>query len=321
MADFDNKAFWTVLPFDVVAPYLNNLRVSPLGCVPQRDRRPRLINDLTFYGVNAATARIAPSESMQFGRTLQRLLRHILMADPRHGPVYVIKVDVADGFYRIPLDVLDAPALAVVLPLVDDEPPLVAIPLDLPTEMVADLSNARKDQRPHRLDDVANTVGRTPQVTPPSFNRGGTPPYPLLPFAPLPKPGKSLHAHDLVARPRRRLAYVDDFISLVQGSPGFRQNFRRTLFHAIDQVLAPLDSDAYPQHNEPISVKKLLRGNGNWTTAKVVLGWLLDTVEKTIRLPEHRVKRLVTILNSLQGASGLVCPSGTRCWASSALWL
>jgi hypothetical protein len=31
--------------------------------------------------------------------------------------------------------------------------------------------------------------------------------------------------------------------------------------------------------------KKLLKGDGCWTTRKVVLGWLLDTVRQTIELP------------------------------------
>jgi hypothetical protein len=73
MADFNDKSFWTVLPLEAVQ-HLPNLLLSPLGCVPQRDRRPRLINDLTFYEINKQTIRLAPSEVMQFGKALERVL-------------------------------------------------------------------------------------------------------------------------------------------------------------------------------------------------------------------------------------------------------
>ena len=69
---------------------------------------------------------------MQFGRALERMLRHIRHANPCHGPVYLAKIDISDGFYRIDLDMHTAPNLAVILPREENEPPLVAIPLSLP---------------------------------------------------------------------------------------------------------------------------------------------------------------------------------------------
>ena len=35
---------------------------------------------------------------MQFGHALQRILQHMYDADPRHGPIYMMKVDTANGF-------------------------------------------------------------------------------------------------------------------------------------------------------------------------------------------------------------------------------
>jgi hypothetical protein len=131
MADFAAKGFWTVLPFDLIQ-HLPGLRLSPLGCVPQRNQRPRLIVDLTFYDVNDDTIKIAPPAAMQFGRALDRLLYRVRHANPRFGPVYLSKIDVSDGFYRIWLSAISALKLAVVLPSLPGEPPLVAIPLSLP---------------------------------------------------------------------------------------------------------------------------------------------------------------------------------------------
>ena len=68
---------------------------------------------------------------------------------------------------------------------------------------------------------------------------------------------------------------------------------------AIDQVFRPLDplDDSYC--TEPISVKKLRKGDCSWDTCKTVLGWVIDTVQMTIELPEHRVQRLGEILVSI----------------------
>ena len=70
---------------------------------------------------------------MQYGRTLDCLLREIVFADPDLGPVYLLKADVLDGFYRIGLRPEDAPKLGLIFLNGTDEEPMVAIPLTLPT--------------------------------------------------------------------------------------------------------------------------------------------------------------------------------------------
>jgi hypothetical protein len=70
---FMQKGQWILLPYDLIKD-LPNLRLSPLGVVPQRDCRPRVIIDYTLHGVNKDTIRLAPREAMQFGRALQRIL-------------------------------------------------------------------------------------------------------------------------------------------------------------------------------------------------------------------------------------------------------
>ena len=64
---------WVVLPASV-ARTLPNLRVSPPGVVPQRDRRPRWICDYTWSEVNGDTLLLAAADAMQFGHALDRIL-------------------------------------------------------------------------------------------------------------------------------------------------------------------------------------------------------------------------------------------------------
>ena len=128
--------------------------------------------------MNEHTQPVAPPEAMQFGHVLPRLLHRIRYADRRHGPVYQAKVDLADGFYRINLEVRTAPALAIILPHSPGESMLVAVPLALPmgwvesppsfcsmTETIADVANATY------MAVHLPTVWRRPPALPPQLTR------------------------------------------------------------------------------------------------------------------------------------------------------
>ena len=113
---------------------------------------------------------------MQFGHALQQILKRMYDADPRHGPIYMMKIDIADGFYGVGLAPENVPSLGVCLPPGTDGKTLVEFPLVLPmgwvesppqfcavTETVADLANTalrEKTQRlrtPHQLDQVSES--------------------------------------------------------------------------------------------------------------------------------------------------------------------
>ena len=184
-ADMIAKAYWVVLPAEAVK-YLPGLRISPPGVVPQLGRRPRWIVDYSWSLVNNKTLPLAPTEAMQFGHALDRLLREILLADPKFGPVELMKVDMSDGFYRVGLNIDDIPKLGVVFPTQPGEEQLVALPLVLPmgwknsppvfsavTETIADLANERiktgAEPPCHPLDDEAEaTTAPNPMTVAPT---------------------------------------------------------------------------------------------------------------------------------------------------------
>jgi hypothetical protein len=306
LLDFVQKGFWMVLPYKLLAkhPMLRErLRISPMGVVPQRARRPRIIVDYSFFDLNDETIKLAPREAMQFGKALERCLQAIVDANPDHGPVHMIKVDIADGFYRIWLHVHDIPKLAVSLPALHGKEPLLAIPLVLPmgwtesppyfcaaTETVTDITNKRLANHwpppPHRLEHLAATqpvAEPTPASSPPNqpVTSTSTRPY-------------NSHTRQ---RPLAKVdVFVDDFIGLGQGSPTQLSKIRRTLLHTLDQVLRPLDDLDDPHRKEPASTKKLKQGDAYWATRKLILGWIIDTVTMTLELPIHRQERLQAIL-------------------------
>jgi hypothetical protein len=125
-----------LLPWSL-AQNLPNLRLSPVGSIPQSGRRPRIIYNYTWSGTNRAIATQDNPEAMQFGGALYRLLHAILDADPGHGPVHMAKVDLSNAYMRIWLRLADLPNLAFVVPPHPCDPePLTGFHLLLPMGFV-----------------------------------------------------------------------------------------------------------------------------------------------------------------------------------------
>jgi hypothetical protein len=95
-------------------------------------------------------------------------------SNPRLEPIYLSKVDIADGFYRIWVQAADVPKLGVLLPTIEGQESFIGLPLVLTmgwtesppiltsaTKTITDLANvAIKEgvlQKSHRLELVAET--------------------------------------------------------------------------------------------------------------------------------------------------------------------
>ena len=313
MADMITKGYWVVLPYKLVKD-IPNLRISPMGAVPQRERRPRIIVDYSFSGINQETHRGAPPEAMQFGRALERVLRKVATADTAQGPLYLLKIDLSDGFYRVRLRAQDAPMLGVAFPVAPGEPLLTAIPLVLPmgwtesppyfcttTETIVDLANLYShstwDPPSHPLEVPSATAapwdGHLTITVPPPDLQVDRPPKTMVRMRPptrLQRRAPALRYADV---------YIDDEILVAQGPAHVLNKFRRQAFHINDRVFRPNDGQDDPSiRREPISAKKLDKGDACWSTRKVILGWLIDTLQGTIELPPHRRDRLNVLLQT-----------------------
>jgi hypothetical protein len=216
---------------------------------------------------------------MQFGRALERIVAQVVHSNPKFGPVQFLKIDIADGFYRVWLRLQDVAKLAVAIPALQGEEPLVAIPLALPTgwtqsppaftavtETIADLANARlrhhTPSKPHRLDMLADT-SPPPTEPPPTIDHPRFRPN-LVTAVPPHNPPLSYHQRPLQVVD----VFVDDFIGAAQGSRRRLQHIRRILMRAIDDVFLPVDASDSSERTEPISVKKLQNGDASWSTVK-----------------------------------------------------
>jgi hypothetical protein len=332
MLEFVQKGFWLMLPYRVVKRLFKQLRVSPMGVVPQRERRPRLIADYSYYDVNDDTVKLAPAEAMQFGRALERILYHIRHANPRYGPVRLGKIDLADGFYRVGLNSSSIPKLGIAFPRYDGEEQMIALPLVLPmgwvssppylcaaTETVADVANnmpSHLDAPPHPLEELANSLPEDEKVESPGNNigePGGPKAAPALTGRSSrvePKVGQTPGVSDSAMPPAFRTyhkpvafndIYIDDYVQGIQAPRAKRMQHQRRLLHSIDSVFRPVDDNDDPVRKDVPSRKKLSKGDATLLTRKNVLGWIIDTLRGTIELPEHRRLRLEEIFDYLRG--------------------
>jgi hypothetical protein len=68
MADFIEASFWVMLPHDQVRKLGKDLRLSPLAVKDEGEkRRPHVLMDHTWFGVNEHTVMELPPKVMQFG--------------------------------------------------------------------------------------------------------------------------------------------------------------------------------------------------------------------------------------------------------------
>jgi hypothetical protein len=216
----------------------------------------------------------------------------------------MIKLDTSDGFYQIGLNIDDIPKLGVVFPTLPGDEPLIGFPLVLPvgwmhsppvfstaTENIADIANARLSSGwlppSHPLDDLATSVSALPHEA-----------YWGSKSMLLPEPYSACDPSlPIVGAPDAYVdVFVDDFVGLAQKH---KQQVHCTLLEAVDEVLCPLSPTDPPTRQEPVSIKKLLEGDGSWSTIKLVLGWILDTESLTIRLPPHCAEHLWEILDKI----------------------
>ena len=300
------KGHLLVLPLSIIK-HIPHLYLSPAACIPQEGRRDRPIYDYTYSGLNKAVTLSAPPEAMQFGRALPRLLRHIVNADPRLGPVFMSKTDLSDAYMRVWIRIEDVPKLAFVIPEAPgDRDVLVGFHLSCPmgyvesaplfcatTETIADLANNDvKFTHPHPLDHIADTP---------------------------PPPDDTAHLGLLTHRQEDDLArhfstltrdekqhclsyvdvYVDDFILLQQGLPAQREAARRNLFHHIDRVFRPNDAHDVTR-TEVNSIKKLRKGDAAFTVIKKILGWDVNSLSHHLCITPSRLQKVNVLLDHVR---------------------
>ena len=244
---------------------LPGLWMSPVGLILQSDRRPWIIYDYTFIGINDAVARQAPQEVIQFGMAFKRLLGKILSMEPAYVPVFLSDVDLSNSYMRVWVRPEDLPHLAFVIVLYpSDLEPLICFHLSLPMGFV-DLSQLFCCTT-ETVDDMVNTLlieGHTPSPNPLDALSDSTPAADEAVGGRLPDPDtdrdldklfRNLLAVEAARLRRYDYSYVEDFCFLAQGGPASQAAAQRHIFNKIDRVFRPNDANNCIR-KEPNSLK------------------------------------------------------------------
>lgn len=289
------------------------LKISPLAVVPQTNRRGRLILDLSFpvqratptikpgrrskrklgevlqESVNDSTTRLAPIEPVkELGQVLPRLLT-FMSETPRHEHINFSKIDLSDGFWRMIVGEADCWNFAYVLPDPPGHQTRLVIPHALQmgwTESPGFFCAATETTR-----DIIQSLMDAKVALPPHQMEAE-----LVPAHPAKRQRTSLTTWQMTA------VFVDDFIlAAVENSDGsMLRRFSRAALHSIHGLFPPPSKSGHVGGKDPISQKKLDKGDGRFCTGKEILGFELDGIHRTIRLPPskagaiiHEIKRLL----------------------------
>jgi hypothetical protein len=273
------------------------LKVSPIAAIPHKSKEYQSILDLSFWlqlkngrfleSVNDTTVKSAPKGALdQLGHALSRII-HAFAEANNDAKIFMAKWDIKDGFWCMACKAGEEWNFAYVLPQEQNEPTMLVIPMSLqmgwvesPTYFCA----ATKTARDITLDYCDTPIGSLP---PQKFDKHleGDKDYNELP---LKADGKKPCRYGLEV-------YVDDFMSIVIPTS------MEQLTHLGRAIMAGIH-DVFPADiidgNDPISKKKFLKGEGQYSQFKTLLGFDFDGKQKTMWLEEQKRTKLLTTLHA-----------------------
>jgi hypothetical protein len=93
--------------------------------------------------------------------------------------------------------------------------------------------------------------------------------------------------------------YIDDFIQLAQTTNQEQlRHLARTILQGIHSVFQTPEVTGH-DGEDPVSMKKLLQGDGLWTVRKEILGWVFDGAHRCIELPANKVAKLMVEIHQI----------------------
>ena len=268
------------------------LKISPVAMVPHKSRNFRAILDLSYPiklqdgstvpSVNETTIKTAPRGAIdQIGHSLQRIIHAFATSDP-DAKIFMAKWDIKDGFWRLNCETGQEWNFAYVMPSADKDNPKLVIPTSLqmgwiesPPYFCAAAETAR---------DVAQQYLQLPlgEMVDHKFIQHT---LPLEHGLPLTHDGQLKFLLEV---------FMDDFIGLTipTSLPQLRHSSNAVLY-GIHDIFPPNDDESL----DPISARKLYKGDGRWATQKDILGLTFDGEQKTLWLEEDKRDALLTVLS------------------------
>ena len=235
--------------------------------------------------MNDTTKKTATSGAIdQIGECLSRIIHAFAETDDA-SKIFMAKWDIKDGFWQMDCAAGEEWNFAYVLPQEEGEPITLVVPTSLQMGWVESppyfcaATETSRDISTEYIKTKVNSLSRH------KFEHYvvGTSAYTNLPES----------GHDPQKFSYMVEVYVDDFMSLV--IPVSKEQLRHAanaIMHGIHDVFPPNNSDA----EDPISEKKMKKGEGLYDTEKTLLGFDFDGDAKTMWLESAKREKLLTIL-------------------------
>lgn len=284
------------------------LKVSPLAMIPHKSRKYRAILDLSFrlrlknggvvQSVNETTTLEAPAGAIdQLGHSLQRII-HAFAEAGEEDKIFMAKFDIKDGFWRLDCQAGEEWNFAYVLPQEHGQPVKLVVPTSLQMGWVESppyFCAASETARDVAAQYVERPIGSLDQHKFTGYAMGNEE------VKKLPKSGSAEGFRYFID------VYVDDFLPLAIASTQDQlQHVAEAVMHGIHDVFPADEND----ENDPLSLKKLRKLDGEWALLKDLLGFEFDGVAKTMQLEAPKREFLLAILHkwlrSAQKPSGRI---------------
>eukprot|EP00956_Cyclotella_meneghiniana_P025446 scaffold53123_cov73-Cyclotella_meneghiniana.AAC.1 len=270
------------------------LKISPLAMIPHKSRKYRAILDLSFRirlknghevpSVNEGTTLEAPAGAIdQLGHSLQRIIHAFAEVDD-DAKIFMAKFDIKDGFWRLQCAEGEEWNFAYVLPQKKGEPVRLVVPWSLQMGWVESPPYFCAASETGR--DVAAQYAETPV--------GNLQDHKFVHYA--------MGNEDVTALPEKATGdvlkyfldvYVDDYLAMaVATSQEQLRHVANAVMKGVHDVFPPDEDDS----NDPLSLKKLEKKEGEWALLKDMLGFDFNGDLKTMQLEEKKRTFLLGVL-------------------------
>eukprot|EP00978_Attheya_sp_CCMP212_P036106 scaffold161645_cov59-Attheya_sp.AAC.3 len=292
------------------------VKVSPLALVPQINQRGRLILDLSFPGHRASqkgrreleevvqatvnnntTAPLAPLWPVnELGKVLLRLL-DFMRKVPEAEIINFAKMDLSYGLWRMIVPEVDCWHFAYVL-------------LDAPGEPIYLLVCSHRNSEGFDPGAILEEADMLPPHAMESC---------MVPDHPIKRQWTSQNTWQMSG------VFVDDFIlAAVEDELGkLLLHTARAALHSIHGVFPPPRVSGYDGGKDPVSEKKLVKGDAWWVACKEILDFLLNekTDHPTDRCKSHRDRHRDQQGAEEEESSSQAIPEARSCWGNYSMHL
>ena len=254
----------------------------------KKNKGSRTMGPVIQQAVNKSTSITVPQEPVRELGTVLPKLFNLMRSTPAKQVIHFSKLDLSDGFWRLITNAQDAYNFCYVLPALPGQPLQIVVPSAL--QMGWQQSPAAFCAATETTRDIVQGYVDQKIVLPP---------HPMEKFMIPARPARKQEPGSTA--PQATYVYVDDFVlAAVEDNQGSQlSTIARAALHGIHSIFPPPAITGHVNGKDPISQKKLDKGDAKWDPNKVILGFQFNGKNRTVCLPPDKAERLNVLLTQV----------------------